>query len=173
MFHTTEKLENMLEVMEIFVTSKHIDGLKPKREKVMRTSYGNTYDIQMDIRTEIKNIDISQLLSGNEMVLPHVAVEYGRLVQLCKLLEPELKRLDQYPEYKDELRQIRSVMKPKDIFEMFYLDLSFMRSILGVDLDITEWMTVAKKHALSEDEVEKINKKLDKYYPEDNNPRKK
>ena len=74
------------------------NDLKPKRVNQIRKAYNNAYDLQLEMIAVCKKIQVSYLLSENEIVIPHLVEEYGTLAEMVKLLEKEFKRLKQFAE---------------------------------------------------------------------------
>jgi hypothetical protein len=173
MYPTNDRIEEMLEVIDLFITSTSVDGMKPKREKVIRDIYGNTYDIQLAIRGILKLIDISHLLGENDIFLPHLCEEYGKLKAYCNVLSEELKRMQPVKEHSDDVKNILVKFKAKDILSMYYEDLKYISDVLEIDVDIKESMSNAKSYEFSDEEKIKINEQLDKYYFKGNSLRKK
>lgn len=137
------------------------DGdITDKRHRQMRSQYKNTYELQLDICTVLRLIECSYLLGSNDVVLPHIVAEYGKLMCLCKILETELKRLNQFSELSEHTDRILGLCKPKVLQDMLYKDLEHLSNTYGVEVDFKQELKTAKTFALDTNELKNIKLKL-------------
>ena len=117
---------------------------KQKRVNVIRREYNRCsnkefdeiYDVQMQAIVLLNQIDSSHILALNDVILPHLVLEYKELKRLLVLLNAELRRMNQF----QEIKSFIPVIKPKDLDSYLYNDLTTVITEFNIDCDIKELM---------------------------------
>ncbi|OUS26425.1 hypothetical protein A9Q99_17985 [Gammaproteobacteria bacterium 45_16_T64] len=123
------------------------ETLKPKREAMIAKSYGDVFDIQCEAITVIGAIEVSHLLGMNDVIVPILAEEYGKLLTALKALEKATKAIKQFSELKETLDRVKKVAKLSEVSNYLYKDLEYLTETYGLDIDAKEIVTNVKKLA--------------------------
>ena len=144
MYPSTTYLQELSNAMETYIPNHIAIRIKPKREKTIINTYSSIFDLQWKIHTIIFQLEISQLLGQNEVIVPHFISEYGELFKNLKALETEYKKLNNFNELKDIMATILPTLKTKKLSKLVYDDLVYLKENHNVSVDVKEAVTEFK-----------------------------
>ena len=140
-------LETLLRQLQVYLPANASDGLKPKREALIREKYGDIYDFQLEIYTIVRDIDISHFLGMNEVVVDPLVEEYALLNQKLRTLSERLKVMKQFDgDLSGSVSDMLNSFKVKDISSMLFSDLECLNDRYALDLDLKQYMDRYKTH---------------------------
>ena len=92
------------------------------------------YDLQLRGQAIVADIGVSQMVGMNETVVPYFVAEYKKLKEILGQLNSEYKRLNQFPEIKEEV----TPFKVKELSSLLYDDLTQLCTEYNIDCDIKQ-----------------------------------
>jgi len=133
------------------------DNVKPKREAMVKETYGDCFRLQIEAYGIIHKIEMSHLLGMNEVVLPVLVEEYGQLRYVLKLLETRLKKMTQYEELQNIVAEMTDAFGTKGIGSHLYNDLDLLITKFGIDAIAKDFMASYKNYEPDEEFVKRLN----------------
>lgn len=134
-----------------YIPNKLPHDVKPKREAMVKDTYGEGFKLQLAAYKIVNDIEISHLLGMNDVIVSVLVEEYAQLRYVLRMIENHLKKMKQYAELKDILDYMNNSFQVKDIGSYLYKDLELLIDEYDIDVDIKDYMKVYKNYEPDEE----------------------
>lgn len=137
-YKSKKYLNELKEVTEVFMPNLLPDNVKPKAELATRDFFSKIYTKNMDVIKKVKEIEISQLLGSNDVVIPHIVKEYRDLEKIVVDLKKEYMKAKNLQEIWPKVQDTVKVFDKETIKSCLFDDLNQLKEFFGLEFDIKE-----------------------------------
>ncbi len=145
MYPSSNYFKTLPSKLERYLPHSLPNNIKQKRVEKIYKSYQHIFKEQMQVRSIVREIEISHLIGQNDVVINPLVEEYIELrKRLDKITETVNEWKSQLQELNPQLKELLTLSKTKDLGSMLYNDLKHLSETYDVDIDFTSCMNKFK-----------------------------
>lgn len=137
-YKSSEFLAELKKTAELFLPNLLPDNMKPKAEIATRDFFSKIYKKNMEVVKKVQEIEVSQLLGMNDVVVPSFVSEYRELEGLVVDLKKEYMKGKPLQEAWPIIQEKVKIFDKDRIKNCLFDDLNQLKDFFELDFDIKE-----------------------------------